>query len=338
MSAPSTPRNIVKAMVRGEAPARPLLMPLMFALGAKLENLTLRDFRSNPTRIANALKQIRSVLKPDGLTCYFDSFFEVKALGCNCLENEHGDGRIERPLSLDVDVLRERLESPNFLTTSGPIGVACEVLRRLKVMLRDEPALIVAINGPLALAAQLFEVETAFPPASGVLTGFAAEVSLHVSRALAEAGADVVVLWERWPSEMSHEAARRWIESVEPIANLLRFYEALPVLLLEGPGASGENLTLLANELPDCVLIPLPTDGRGEVPDLSRRLKGMAVPVNIFENELKHGSTSPAVTNLTPDPALALVTSSQDVSSTADPKHVALVLQQIRSHLSPGAC
>jgi len=82
MSVSSTPRSIVKAMVRGDAPTRPLLMPLMFALGAKLENLSLHDFRLNPTRIANALRQMFGVLKLDGVTCYLDSYLELKALGC----------------------------------------------------------------------------------------------------------------------------------------------------------------------------------------------------------------------------------------------------------------
>jgi hypothetical protein len=332
MSRLQTPRSIVKAMVRGEAPARPLLMPLMFSLGARLESLPLRDFRSNPTRIANALKQIRSVLKPDGLTCYFDPCLEPKTLGFNCVEDEYGFGNIESPCPEDVDALRERLESPNFPTTSGPLNVACEALSRLKIMMLDEPALMVAINGPLALAAQLSGTES-----GEIYAVFGAEVVLSVARALAEAGADVVVLKERWPSLMSHEAVRRWIDSVEPIANLLLFYEALPVLLLDGPGASWENLALLANELPHCVLIPLPTDSRAEVPRLSRRLNGIALPASIFENEqLKHGSPSPAFTNLTTDLALALVTSSEDIPFTVDPKQVALVLQQIRSHLSPG--
>jgi len=336
MSTSQTPRSIVKAMVRGEAPARPLLMPLMFALGARLENLSLRDFRLNPTRITNALKQMRGVLKLDGLTCYFDSLLEMKALGCNCVEDEQG-ARIERALPRDVDALRERLQSPSFPTTSGPINVTCEVLRRLKWMLLDEPALMVVINGPLALAARLSEVETpTVAPASGILADFAAEVSWNISRVFAEAGADVVVIRERWPSMMSHDEVRRWIESVEPIANLLRFYEALPVLLLEG--VSGESVALLANEFPDCILIPLASDVSGLLPSLGRRLPGIALPESIFvADQSMPGGPAEASTSLTPEPALAFVTSSQDVRSTADPKQVALVLQHIRSHLSRSA-
>ena len=334
MSTSQTPRSIVKAMVRGEAPARPLLMPLMFALGARLESLSLHDFRANPTRITNALKQMRSVLKLDGLTCYFDSLLEVKALGCNCVEDEQ-EARIERALPRDVDTLREKLESPSFLTTSGPMNVACEVLRRLKLMLLDEPALMVVINGPLSLAAQLSETESKANSSGEASAPLEAELVLSVSRVFAEAGADVVVIRERWPSAMSHDAVRRWTESVEPIANLLRFYQALPVLLLDG--VSGENVALLANELPDCILIPLPSDVSAHQPSLDRRLQGIALPESIFVAEQSMlGGLSEAFTNLTPEPALALVTSTQDVRSTADPKQVALVLQQIRSHLSLG--
>ena len=60
-----TPRAIIKAWLQGEIPSRPLLMPILFSLGARLENLPLRDFQSNPTKIANALRQIRGVLKVD---------------------------------------------------------------------------------------------------------------------------------------------------------------------------------------------------------------------------------------------------------------------------------
>jgi len=337
MSVSSTPRSIVKAMVRGDAPTRPLLIPLMFALGAKLENLSLRDFRLNPTRIANALRQVRGVLKLDGVTCYLDSYLELKALGCICSEDEQGAGRIE-PAPHGTNDLRERLESQGSLATCTPINVACEVVRRLKIMLVGEPALMVVINGPRSLAAQLTEVEATTDSLKEVSVVLGAEVALSVSRTFVEAGADVVVLRERWTSAMSPEGIRRWVDSIEPIANLLRFYEVLPVLLLDAPGASGENLAQLANELPNCVLVPLPTDGRAKLPGLSRRLNGIALPVSIFESDqFKRGSISQAVTSLRFEPDLALLTSSHDVPPTADPKQVALFFQQVRSHISVSA-
>jgi len=205
-------------------------------------------------------------------------------------------------------------------------------------MLVGEPALMVVINGPRSLAAQLTEVEATTDSLKEVSVVLGAEVALSVSRTFVEAGADVVVLRERWTSAMSPEGIRRWVDSIEPIANLLRFYEVLPVLLLDAPGASGENLAQLANELPNCVLVPLPTDGRAKLPGLSRRLNGIALPVSIFESDqFKRGSISQAVTSLRFEPDLALLTSSHDVPPTADPKQVALFFQQVRSHISVSA-
>ena len=82
MSVHATPRQTIKALLQGELPSCPFLMPIMFSIGARLANLPLRDFQSSPTKIANTLRQIRSVLKIDGLTCYFDPYLEVEALGC----------------------------------------------------------------------------------------------------------------------------------------------------------------------------------------------------------------------------------------------------------------
>src|SRR6202158_927360 len=75
------PRQAVKGLLEGIAPPRPLFLPIVFSLGARIENLPLRNFLSNPTKISNALRQIRTHLRSDGLTCYFDPLLEAEALG-----------------------------------------------------------------------------------------------------------------------------------------------------------------------------------------------------------------------------------------------------------------
>src|SRR4029077_18774449 len=75
------PRQAVQRLLQGIPPSRPLFLPIVFSLGARIENLPLRNFLSNPTKIASALRQIRTHLRSDGLTCYFDPFLEAEALG-----------------------------------------------------------------------------------------------------------------------------------------------------------------------------------------------------------------------------------------------------------------
>src|SRR6202161_3810977 len=81
MTENSTPRQMLKGLLQGIPQARPLFLPIVFSLGAKVESLPLREFLGNATKISNSLKQIRSHLRSDGVACYFDPYLEVEALG-----------------------------------------------------------------------------------------------------------------------------------------------------------------------------------------------------------------------------------------------------------------
>jgi len=201
---------MVKALLQGATPSRPLLVPVIFSLGARLQNLPLPHFLANPTKIVNALRQIHSVLKVDGLACYFDPFLEAVALGCKREWRADGTCTIAPPSCLSVDDLRERLKPADGLSGAGHIPVACEVLRRLKTMLEDEPALMVRASGPLSLAAMLSSdrIKGASPPRD--LIEFAAEVIASVSKSFAEAGADIIFLAEDF---------RRHVLALDRLAN-----------------------------------------------------------------------------------------------------------------------
>src|SRR5271154_6975036 len=75
------PRQAVRGLLQSIAPQRPLFLPIVFSLGARIENVSLRNFLTNPTKISNALRQIRTHLRSDGITCYFDPYLEAESLG-----------------------------------------------------------------------------------------------------------------------------------------------------------------------------------------------------------------------------------------------------------------
>ena len=58
MNANLTPRQMLKGMLQGTPPSRPLFLPIVFSLGAKVENLRLPAFLANATKITNALRQV----------------------------------------------------------------------------------------------------------------------------------------------------------------------------------------------------------------------------------------------------------------------------------------
>jgi hypothetical protein len=342
MTQQSTPRQMVKSLLQGDAPSRPLLLPIIFALGARLENLPLRNFRSNPTKIANALRQIRRVLPVDGLTCYFDPYLEAEALGCAIEWHVDGSWGITPPSFSTAADLRDKMKAPDSLADQGSVPVACEVIRRLKLMLKDEPVLMACVTGPLSLAAQLSSRSgepgrNSFPPQD--LIEFAAEVTAAVAKSLAETGADVILIMEDSMPELGSEAVGWYASLLTPINNMLRFYETLPALV---PGKISEtSLALLLERLGDNLhLCPMLTS-EAIVDCLTAHSKqkciGVALPAEVFCADLQpFGGISEGILS---EPRLGLVTSATDTPATADVKGLTGGLNALRNHFhgAPGS-
>ena len=319
---------MVKALLQGTTPSRPLLIPAIFSLGARLQNLPLQNFMANPTKIVNALRQIRSVLKVDGLTCYFDPFLEAEALGCKREWRNDGSCAIACPSFLSVGELRERLKPADSLSGAGYIPVACEVLRRLKTMLKDEPALVVRVTGPLSLAARLSGDQIESPPSSPPrdLVEFVAEVTASVSKSFVEAGADIILLSEDSPPDMSSGTCDWYGSLLTPIANVIRFYEALPVV--SWAATSPERLAALLKLSGDCALCPLLTSemlASGSVSHLKQSWIAASLPLGAFCGDLNSLQMLPGTL-----PKLGLLTSAEDVTATVDVKRLVQGLDAIR--------
>jgi len=243
-----TPRQIVKALVRGQSPPRPLLLPVVFSLASRLENLPLRDFLTNPTKIVNALRQVRTALRVDGLMCYWDPFLEVEAIAGSA--GWKTDSKM--PAAEDsaaIDALRNAVEAAGGISTMGRVPVALEVLRRLKVVLNDETALMVRVTGPYALASQL----TGAPKPSRDLLLAAADITLSLIDAYLQAGADVVFLVESAAPLESSIKPEDWRAVLDPLFNAIRFFEALPVLFFEEE-LSAQKLSRILGNCGECAV------------------------------------------------------------------------------------
>jgi Uroporphyrinogen decarboxylase (URO-D) len=317
MSDDSTPRRMVKAWLKGEPPSRPLLMPILFSLGARMENLSPKNFQSNPTKIANALRQIRSVFEVDGLVCYFDPRLEIEALG---------------PRQADGSWV-----TPDSFEDKGFIPVACDVLRRTKAMLKDEPALIIPVSGPIRLARQLCGGD-----AGGSIAGspqeviqFAAEVTASVARTFAEAGADLIMFAEDFADGLPLTGFEAYASLLAPVVNIVRFYEALPVLLL-GKVAERTLDSVKAN-LEDCVLCPTWTGEKGAsklAPHQPPRGMAYALPMEAFCQGPQQFARQVIAQGEPSAPKVWLLTSTEDVTAGLDLKQLAEGLKRLRKYLS----
>jgi len=328
----ATPRAMIRAMVQGVRPPRPLLLPIVFSLGARLENVPLRAFLSNPTKIASALRQLRGALALDGVVCYFDPYLEVEALGGEVQWHPDGASRTLRAGSADLDTLRERVPSPGDITQLGRVPAAGEVVRRLKVMLPGEPALAVSVSGPYALAGQLVGEaqpgESTFEDAAE----FAAEVAVALCKGFLDAGASVIFLRE---NASTIRDPQRWADLLHPVVNVIRFYEALPVLLHANASAGPAPIaTTPACEGLTCpeTICPATIDLRAAARS-PQSAASNSVYLPIQEVLSSEASTAALITFLhtvPPELALGLLTTQDDIAADTDIKRLASLCKTLQ--------
>jgi Uroporphyrinogen decarboxylase (URO-D) len=311
-------------------------MPILFSLGARLEHLPLRDFHSNPTKIASALRQIRAVLKVDGLAAYFDPCLEAEALGC--VREWHADGSctLRCPSSASLDDLRAALNPPDGLLDKSPVRVARDVLQRAQAMLKDEPALVARVNGPFTLARQLLglgaHADSSSPPDD--LVEYAAEVAASVAKSFVEAGADVVLLAEDILPQMSQEHCAWWASLLDPLINVVRFYQAMPVLLFGTTSLSTETSGAILNRSWECVLCPAINDAESAqrflLQSSGQNNMGLAVPSSIFCRDQANQDLGDPLSELMSSQKLVLLTSIGDIPSGTDMKHLTGSMNVVR--------
>ena len=283
----AAPEEIVKGLLEGVAPPRPLFLPIVFRHAARLENAPLRSFLTNPTKISNSLRQVRTRLRADGVICYFDPLLESEALGAK-VEWPADD----RPPSLwwpEGPVAGE-----SFKTTlsappekGGRVPVAVEVIRRLKTMLRTGGLLVAVVTGPLTEAASLAQLntqgvldrpqlpESALDLATTAITG--------IATAFLEAGASAILIREDFLPTMSEEGFTDWCSRLRPIVNITRFYRALPILILGcATGVTANRDQILRAEW-DCILCPIVNDKTAILlSELGPSVRGLALAPEMF--------------------------------------------------------
>lgn len=289
-----------------------LLMPVVFSIGSRLENVTPVEFAQNPTKIVNALRQIRSSLKVDGVCCYFDRSLEKGALD--------GDG--VQPLRSSADQVLQR----------GRVPIVMEVLKRARIVLKDT-ALIVRVTGPVTIASQLTHCKGKSEWSDRESIEFCAEVCAALSKAYVEAGADVVLLEETVLSARTAESVMWWGSLLDPIANLIRFYEALPVLVLDGEQLSADTVQLIVGRAWDFLLCPSArTYSLLSSDEWNRTAAGMGVafPVEVLSDPKEVEPTRKLIADAKP----MMLTTVEDVPVATDLKRLAANLQQFRGVLA----
>ena len=284
---------MVKGLLQGVHPARPLFLPILFSLGAQIENMPMQAFLSNPTKISNAMRRIRTHVRSDGVACYFDAGLELEALGATLQWADDGQSPlITWPGRAEKGQLPEEIRPVEPAAKSGRIAVAVEVIRRLNILLHDESLLMAGVTGPFTLAARMTQMDAEetlhFENFSTAALEVAAELITQISSAYVSTGANLIFIQEEILPALTGENCESWAALLSPTINVIRFHDALPVLRLsEGVCFQAREDVVFGREW-DCVIC---TDLHAILPPTSRGFaasgtppRGLALPVGLFQS------------------------------------------------------
>ena len=336
MRANPTPQQILAGLLQGIPPPRPLWLPIVFSLGARMENLPLGAFLKNATKISNSLKQICGHVRSDGVSCYFDPYLEAEALG-GVLE---WNTETQRP-ALGWPGHAHRGELPGDLHSTeeamkrGRVGVALEVIRRLKSLLRDDSLLTAGVTGPFTLAARLTQSEPEpsleFEHLSEAALEVAGSMMTKLSAAFAEAGANLIFIQEDVVPRLTAERCEEWASRLEPAFNIVRFYQALPVLLLTNTISLAESMDVIFQQHWDCVVCETLDLSFTRVAQAGDTLRGVALPPAVFQPENDDKDLDRMLTGVMSGSRPAIVTTAGEIPAGADMKRVIRISESVRS-------
>jgi hypothetical protein len=339
MAGPATPSEIVKGLLQGIAPPRPLFLPIVFSHAARVENLPLRSFLSNPTKISNSLRQIRGRLRSDGITCYFDPFLEAEAFGATVDWSADGQSPSLRwPGQAAKGELPEAPALSGAGAKSSPVALAIDVIRRLKAIVRDDCLLTASVAGPFTLAASLMQLDPKGAPGHAEVFAPALDLAAiaisEIAKALAEAGAGVILIREDFLPALSPGGFESWTSRLATTINIVRFYQALPVLLLGGAETFAANREAIAAHSWDCVVCPtlgeLAANGAAYTALGPARL-GLALPPSAFDpSQPATPDFDEKARRIVSDLRPALITTTGDLPAAADMERLNKLWENVR--------
>lgn len=299
-------------------PPHPIFMPLIFAAAAKVAGLPPLQFYTNPTKIANGLRQLQGPLRCDALVCYADQTLIAEVLGAR-VTWEAGLPRVAAPLAQPV---------PVEVAGQGRIPIMQEVVHRLRIVLRDRVALAVAFPGLFTTVKSVFSPSTTVEgPSLADYLAAAGGATLQAVRLACEAGADLILLIEAEPPAVDNPVRSQWLTMLETICNVTRFHEALPVMLVIRHGMDLWMEVAMRGAIP-CLpateLVP-----RSESETLPTGPYGLALPATA-----RPVPVPPEATRRLQDPNCVLVTTAGDLPYEIEARSLRALVAGLRQTIA----
>lgn len=200
MSSSQVPaRQWVHETAAGRNRPEPLIVPLAFRLAARVQERPIAAFLSDPTQLANGLLELFYALGADGIVCAMPAPAERAS---------------SEPWELEGSEVAQAERT----------AASLEAIRRLRITVGDQAALVAGLAGPATVAATGIGGAQDMASAAQAVAGHA--------RTFCGAGCDVVLLFE----DVAPPDPGAWQAGLRTISNIVKFHRGLAFLMgTQGP-------------------------------------------------------------------------------------------------------
>jgi len=285
--------------------------------------MALDDFLQDPTKISNTMRLIQNHFQGDGTVCCADHTVLARTLGCNAEMGKYPP--LVKPLSAWPADLEQRIQA---LSHGVGVAIALEVTRRLNILL-PEAILVGMITGPIKLLAQLTGESGEALVQRPERLATAGRATLTFAKALGEAGIDILIVLDEQIPSLTDQYVKTVSRCYTPIWNTAKFYEVVPLLMLEDFPA--QDTTRFAPVV-DGVVVPIDAvQSRKRGRNLS-----VSLPVSLLEEKpeaIERALVGTAIFDDLVSEKLFLVTTEGEIPPHINKEHMIRGIQTIRDFL-----
>lgn len=282
MTGSETSRERVRKVFSGGRQSLVPFMPWVCVHAARLEQLPVQNMLKDPSLLARALQNAYKLYGYDTAINIFDPTIEAEACGCAV---RWTDDR-ELPVLEDhqpIDHMSE--DAISGIRNKGRLPVVLEATQRLKINLGRAVAIAGVVTGPFTVASHLrghdiIDDLNSNPEGAKKIVELAGKVCLEVCKSYGELELDLIVLADSVMPQVPIRNLSLALSVLRPLANVIRFYNSVPLLLAHG--CTGDSLELLTKVEVDGMVV----DGTVES-EMRQKLPHCAVGRTISSSVLR---------------------------------------------------
>ncbi len=213
---------------------RPVFVPFVYGLAAKIGQIPLREMVSEATYYTHSLEEAYKLFEYDGIVNNFDSTLEAETFGCEL----EWSGDYVAPRTTGCSKLELREVNPE---ESSRIPILLETTKRIVMSQGKEIAVIGVLTGPCSLVKTITgdEVYEKNHDIENVIS-LAGSLLAKLTRSLCELRIDAVffredLLGAEYPGELLSRN-KPYAAVYATLFNLIKYYNGYPVLIVKDIG------------------------------------------------------------------------------------------------------